>query len=83
MPKKCHAKGDRIRTKKLKEGHYLHICFPPGGGKGVAGYIHVKHHEAHGGMALKKHHFTSQGALCPMESKRKPKKKLAHKKHKK
>jgi hypothetical protein len=30
-------KGSKIRTKKLSDGGYIHVCIPPGGGPSVAG----------------------------------------------
>lgn len=41
MPKKftdC-VKTGRVRTVKPKAGRYLHVCFPPGGGKSVGGEV--------------------------------------------
>lgn len=41
MPKDfemCITKGGRIRTKKLKDGKYIHICFL--NGKSYAGEVH-------------------------------------------
>ena len=43
MPKgfnRCVAAGGRVRTKKLKGGTYVHICFI--GGKSFAGEVHKK-----------------------------------------
>jgi len=31
---KCERAGGRIRTKRIDSKHYMHICIPPGGGKG-------------------------------------------------
>lgn len=45
MPKSftdCISAGGRVRTKQLSGGRYLHICFPKGGGPGVAGEVHKK-----------------------------------------
>lgn len=39
---KCVKEGGRVRTKKLSDGRYLHICFPKGGGAGIAGEVHEK-----------------------------------------
>jgi hypothetical protein len=35
----CVAGGGRVRTTKPKPGSYLHLCFPKGGGKAVAGEV--------------------------------------------
>ena len=35
----CVKGGGRVRTKKLKGGKYLHICFPKGGGPSVSGEV--------------------------------------------
>lgn len=37
---KCRAAGGRIRTKKLKDGRYIHICFKDG--KSYAGEVKTK-----------------------------------------
>jgi len=37
---KCANEGGRVRTKKLSNGRYLHICFK--GGKSFAGEIKTK-----------------------------------------
>lgn len=37
MPKEfesCRAAGGKIRTKRVNPTHYMHVCIPPGGGKG-------------------------------------------------
>jgi|26BtaG_2_1085354.scaffolds.fasta_scaffold00142_39 hypothetical protein len=37
MPKafdNCRKAGGKIRTKRIDKEHYMHICIPPGGGKG-------------------------------------------------
>lgn len=42
MPKafdNCVSNGGRVRTKKLKGGKYIHVCFPKGGGKSVVGEV--------------------------------------------
>ena len=44
MPKAfedCQKAGGKIRTKRIDDKHYMHICIPPGGGKGdsVAGEV--------------------------------------------
>jgi len=52
MPEKfdaCVETGGRVRTKKLSDGRYIHICFPKGGGPGIAGEVH----EAKGGRLKK------------------------------
>ncbi len=36
----CVKKGGRVRTKKLKDGKYIHICFHDG--KSYAGEVHEK-----------------------------------------
>jgi len=38
----CVAKGGRVRTKKIKGGKYVHICYPKGGGPSVAGEVKTK-----------------------------------------
>jgi len=43
MPKsfeKCVASGGRVRTKKLSNGKYIHICFKEG--KSFAGEVRKK-----------------------------------------
>ena len=43
MPKafeKCVAQGGRVRTKKLSNGKYIHICFKDG--KSYAGEVKKK-----------------------------------------
>lgn len=43
MPKafeKCVAQGGRVRTKKLPNGKYIHICFKDG--KSYAGEVKTK-----------------------------------------
>jgi len=43
MPKAfddCVKSGGRVRTKKLKNGKYIHICFK--GGKSYAGEVKTK-----------------------------------------
>ena len=43
MPKafdNCVTRGGRVRTKSLKGGKYLHLCFK--GGKSFAGYVKRK-----------------------------------------
>ena len=37
---KCRSSGGRIRTKKLKEGKYIHICYIDG--KSYAGEVKQK-----------------------------------------
>jgi hypothetical protein len=39
---KCEKGGGRIRTKSLSGNKYMHICFPKGGGPGVAGEVRKK-----------------------------------------
>jgi putative hemolysin len=39
---KCVREGGRVRTKKLKDGRYVHICYPPGGGPSEAGEVKKK-----------------------------------------
>lgn len=36
---KCVKDGGRVRTKTLKDGKYIKICFPKGGGPSVAGEV--------------------------------------------
>jgi len=46
MPKDfndCVSKGGRVRTKKLKDGKYMHICFL--NGKSYAGEVKTKEKE--------------------------------------
>ena len=38
---KCRREGGRIRTMKLKDGRYMHVCFDKQG-KSHAGEIHTK-----------------------------------------
>lgn len=38
----CVSGGGRVRTKTLSGGRFLHICFPKGGGPGVAGEVKTK-----------------------------------------
>ena len=43
MPKDftdCISAGGRVRTKQLSDGRYIRICYPKGGGAGVAGEVH-------------------------------------------
>ena len=45
MPAKfdaCVSGGGRVRTKKVSGGKYMHLCFPKGGGPGVAGEVKTK-----------------------------------------
>ena len=37
---KCVASGGRVRRKTLGDGRYINICFPKGGGPGIAGEVH-------------------------------------------
>ena len=40
MPKAfddCVSAGGKVITKRVNKGHYMHICFPKGGGSSVAG----------------------------------------------
>jgi hypothetical protein len=39
---KCVSNGGRVRTKTLKGGRYIHICFPKGGGPSIAGEVKTK-----------------------------------------
>lgn len=39
---KCVAGGGRVRTKTLSDGRYIHLCFPKGGGPGIAGEVKEK-----------------------------------------
>ncbi len=36
---RCVRRGGRVRTVKPKEGVFLHICYPPGGGPPVSGEV--------------------------------------------
>lgn len=38
----CVKGGGRVRTIKIKGGRYMHVCFPKGGGKSVAGEVKTK-----------------------------------------
>ncbi len=43
MPAKfeaCIANGGRVKRKTLSDGRYINICFPKGGGPGIAGEVH-------------------------------------------
>jgi len=45
MPRKfteCVSAGGRVRRKILSDGRYINICFPKGGGPGIAGEVHEK-----------------------------------------
>lgn len=45
MPKKfidCVEKGGRVRTVKPTKGTHMPVCFPKGGGKGIAGEVRHK-----------------------------------------
>jgi len=37
---KCVKEGGRVRTIKPRPDVYIHICYPKGGGKPVAGEVH-------------------------------------------
>ena len=54
MPKafeECVKAGGRVRTKKLKDGKYMHVCFKDG--KSYAGHVKTsKHHSAKDGKFL-------------------------------
>lgn len=39
---KCVSDGGRVRTKLLKGGKYIHICFPKGGGPSISGEVKTK-----------------------------------------
>jgi len=40
---KCVKSGGRVRTKTIRPGVYMHICFPKSGGPSIAGEVkHVK-----------------------------------------
>lgn len=39
---KCVRQGGRVRTKKLGGRKYIHLCFPSGGGKAIAGEVKRK-----------------------------------------
>jgi len=41
----CVKAGGRVRRKTLSDGRYVNICFPKGGGQGIAGEVHVKEGE--------------------------------------
>jgi len=49
MPKEfedCVKNGGRVRTISPKEGTYIHVCYPKGGGKPVSGEVkHTKEGE--------------------------------------
>jgi hypothetical protein len=38
----CVKDGGRVRTKTIKGGKYIHICFPKGGGPSVSGEVKSK-----------------------------------------
>ena len=43
MPKKfedCISGGGKVRRKTLSDGRYINICYPKGGGAGIAGEVH-------------------------------------------
>lgn len=43
MPWKFHQcvnQGGRVRTKSVKPGVSIKICYPRGGGAGIAGHVH-------------------------------------------
>ncbi len=81
MPKAfedCRTKGGRVRTKTGANGEsYLHICFPPGGGPGVAGFVHYTKHAPHRGVPLTAAHYHKQKAECPLVKKKGTKKEKA------
>ena len=35
----CVDNGGRVRRKTLSDGRYINICFPKGGGPGIAGEV--------------------------------------------
>ena len=39
---KCVKEGGKVRTKTLSDGKYIHICYPKGGGAGIAGEVKEK-----------------------------------------
>ena len=39
---RCRRAGGKIRTKKLPDRKYIHICIPKGGGKSVGGEVKKK-----------------------------------------
>lgn len=50
MPEKfdqCVDDGGRVKTKKLKGGKYIHLCFPKGGGPAIAGEVKTKGSDKH------------------------------------
>ena len=45
----CVAEGGKVRTKTLKTGQYIRICFPKGGGPSIAGEVKTKEMKPSGG----------------------------------
>jgi len=41
----CVKNGGRVRRKTLSGGRYINICFPRGGGPGIAGEVKVREGE--------------------------------------
>lgn len=39
---KCVKEGGRVRRKTLSDGRYINLCYPKGGGAGIAGEVHEK-----------------------------------------
>ena len=39
---KCVKGGGRVRTKKVGQNKYIHVCFPKGGGPSEAGEVKTK-----------------------------------------
>jgi len=45
MPKAfgdCIKGGGKVKRKTLSDGRYINICYPKGGGAGIAGEVHEK-----------------------------------------
>jgi len=48
MPKEfaaCVKGGGKVRRKTLSDGRYINICYPKGGGPGIAGEVHEREGE--------------------------------------
>ena len=41
----CIKGGGRVRRKTLSDGRYINICYPKGGGAGIAGEVKEKQGE--------------------------------------
>ena len=45
----CVSGGGKVRTKTLKSGQYIHLCFPKDGGPAVGGEVKTKEMKPSGG----------------------------------